>query len=128
MQGGDFLESAADEGTRQFLSDLGVTAEDVAFASAASPLDSEARIGIFALRASGVPTDLLLRVFKETSDEDSETPLQWEQVTVGGKQVERTMDPTGGEQLVHLYAHDDVLYLVSADTEGQIEEAFAFLP
>ncbi|MGH2454691.1 MAG: hypothetical protein ACRDHD_00310 [Candidatus Limnocylindria bacterium] len=129
MQGADFINSASgDPGTERFLEDLDVDPEDIAVALGFGGTDATSGVGIFVFRAAGAETDRLLEVFKASSDVERTSPLAWEAATVAGKDVERTVDPEAGDQVIYLYARGDILFLVSASTEEDAEEAIGALP
>jgi hypothetical protein len=130
MQGTQFLESGeADPETEQFLQDLGVAPEDIAVAFGFGfSADALSNVGIFVFRAEGADTNRLLDVFKESSNTDRDEPLSWESQTVGGKDVQRTVDPEQNNQVVYLYATGDILFLVSATEDETAVEALEQLP
>lgn len=130
MRGEDFIDSQeADELTREFLRQIEVDPEDLAVAVGFGlNRDTGTGLGVLVFNAQGADPDALVRVFKETSDAERETPLEWESVTVGGKEVERTTDPLQGDQVVHLYGHEDTLFLVSATSDEIAAEALEALP
>ncbi|HEX2140861.1 MAG TPA: hypothetical protein VHK28_01125 [Candidatus Limnocylindria bacterium] len=130
MRGEDFIDSQeADELTREFLRQIEVDPEDLAVAVGFGlDRDTGTGVGVLVFNAQGADPDALVRVFKETSDAERDTPLEWESVTVGGKEVERTTDPLQGDQVVHLYGHEDTLFLVSATSDEIAAEALEALP
>jgi hypothetical protein len=129
MQGSEFLASGeSDPATQKFLEDLGVNPEDVAVAFGFGFAADGSSVGIFVFRAEGAEAGRLVSVFKEATDTDRESPLEWESTSVGGKDVERAVDPEADNMIDYLYARDDVLYLVSAGTEDVATEALGKLP
>lgn len=130
QRGDEFIASQeADELTREFLTAIEVEPDDVTVAVGFG-LDQEAGdgVGIFVFRAEGADPEALVREFKAVSDTERDEPLEWETVTVGGKEVERTEDPLQGGQVVHLYSRDDTLFLVTATSDELAEETFEALP
>ena len=128
MQGSEFLSSGeSDAATQKFLEDLGVDPEDVAVAFGFG-FSADGTVAVFVFRADGADTDRLVSVFKEATDSDRESPLAWESTSVGGKDVERAVDPESGNAIDYLYARDDVLFLVTASAEDVATEALEKLP
>jgi hypothetical protein len=130
MKGDEFVNSqSATEETEDFLRGLGVSTDDVgvAFGFGFSSETGDA-VAMFVFRAVGAGTDRLVSVFKEATDSERQTPLDWEPATVGGKQVERATDSEQQGQTIYLYAKDDILFFLAASQEEQAAEALAGLP
>jgi hypothetical protein len=128
MQGDEFVSSggATDE-TQQFLEGLGVATDDVAVAAGIGSSTDTGAIVVFVFRADGAGTDRLLTVFKQALDSDRDAALEWEAVSVGGKQVQRAND-SEQEGMVYLYAQGDVLFYLAANREEDAAEALEALP
>jgi hypothetical protein len=130
MPGSEFVSSGgATEETQDFLEGLGVSTDDVAVAAGygLSP-DTGDGVAIFVFRAQGAGPDRLLSVFKEATDASRAQPLQWQPAELGGKQVERAVDPEQDGQVVYLYATGDTLFFLAATQEDHAAEALAALP
>ena len=130
MSGDQFVTSGSSSRELQdFLGGLGVAVNDVSIAIGVglAPQSGDA-VAMFVFRAEGADTDQLVRGFKEAYDADNEEGLVWEPVTIGGKAVERTTNPQQPDQVIYLYARDDILFFLTTATEGQAAEALAALP
>ena len=130
MSGDQFVTSgSSSQELQDFLAGLGVAVTDVSIAIGVglSPESSDA-VAMFVFRAEGADTDQLVRGFKEAYDADNEEGLVWEPVSIGGKSVEQTTNPQQPEQVIYLYARDDILFFLTTATEGQAAEALAALP
>jgi hypothetical protein len=129
MLGNEFANSgSASAEAEEFLRNLGVSPEDVAVAIGfgVAP-DSGSGVAVFAFRAEGADSGRLLQTFKDATDAERETPLDWETVNVGGKQVERATDPEQNNS-VYLYVNGDVLVFVATTSEDDAAEVLAGLP
>jgi hypothetical protein len=126
MRGNEFANSgSATEEAQEFLNSLGVSPDDVSVAIGfgIAP-DSGSGAAVFVFRAEGADSGRLLQAFKDATDAERDTPLEWESVTIGGKQVERATDPEQDNR-VYLYVNGDLLVFVattSDDDAGQVLE------
>ena len=130
MSGDQFVTSgSSSQELQDFLGSLGVAVTDVSIAIGVglSPQSGDA-VAMFVFRAEGADTDQLVRGFKAAYDADNEEGLVWEPASIGGKTVERTTNPQQPDQVIYLYARDDVLFFLTTATEGQAAEALAALP
>jgi hypothetical protein len=130
MRGNEFVSSgSATQETQDFLEGLGVSTDDVAvaFGFGVSPASGEG-VAVFVFRADGAGSDRLVSVFKEATDAERDAPLDWESANVGGKEVQRALDPEQNDQVVYLYAKGDTLFFLAATQEEHAEEALAALP
>ena len=129
MRGNEFANSgSASAEAEEFLRNLGVSPDDVSVAIGfgISP-DSGGGAAVFVFRAEGADSGRLLQTFKDATDAERETPLDWESVTVGGKQVERATDPEQDSR-VYLYVTGDLLVFVATASEDDAAEVLAGLP
>ena len=130
MQGDAFVGvGGASDDIQHFLDGLGVSPEDVAvaFGFGVSP-DAQREFGMFIFRAEGAGADRLLDVFKEATDADAESPLNWQSAEVGGKQVQRATAPDNPKRILFLYASSDVLVSLAVTREDDAAEALEALP
>lgn len=130
MQGNEFVNSGSStEETQKFLEGLGVSTDKVAVAAGYGvATDSGDALAVFVFRAEGAGTERLLTLFKEATDADRQAPLDWKTATVGGKQVERAIDPEQDNQVVYLYASGDVLFFLASTKEENAADALEALP
>ena len=129
MRGNEFANSSsASAEAEEFLRSLGVSPDDVSVAIGfgISP-DSGSGAAVFVFRAEGADSGRLLQTFKDATDAERDTPLDWESVTVGGKQVERATDPEQDNR-VYLYVTGDLLVFVATANEDDAAEVLAGLP
>ncbi|HEX6475409.1 MAG TPA: hypothetical protein VF114_10045 [Candidatus Limnocylindria bacterium] len=129
MRGTEFANSgSATEEAQDFLRRLGVDTEDVSVAVGfgASP-DGAATVAVVIFKAEGADSGRLLETFKAAMDAEQEQPLEWESVTVGGKQVERAIAPSNNGQ-VNIYVAGDTLYFVATSREEDAAEILGGLP
>jgi hypothetical protein len=84
-------------------------------------------VAVFAFRAEGADSGRLLQTFKDATDAERETPLEWETANVGGKEVERATDPEQ-DNSVYLYVNGDVLVFVATTSEDDAAEVLSGLP
>jgi ABC-type glycerol-3-phosphate transport system substrate-binding protein len=130
MSGDQFVNSGStSQELQDFLGGLGVAVEDVAIAIGVGlSTESGEAAAMFAFRADGADTDRLVNGFKEAYDADNDRGLVWEPVSIGGKSAERTTNPEQPNQVIYLYAKDDILFFLTTATEEQAAEALAALP
>ena len=127
MQGSEFLTApGSDPATIQFVQDLGVSPSDISIAIGFGfSADASASLVMFVFRAAGADTDRLVSAFKQASDSDGGTPLEWSSETVAGKQVEVADD---GGSTTYLYATGDLLIFLTASDPATAEEVIGGLP
>ena len=129
MRGTEFANSgnATDE-AEEFLRNLGVDTQDVSVAVGfgASP-DGASTVAVFIFKAEGADSGRLRETFKSAVDAEQNDPLEWETVTVGGKQVERASAPKNNGQ-VNIYVSGDTLYFVATTHEEDAAEILGGLP
>ena len=125
-KGDEFIASSdSDPAVAKFIEDLGVSPSDISIAFGIGfAADASSSLGMFVFRASGADTNRLIAAFKEANDADRGTPLTWSNATIGGKQVEKSVD---GETIFYLYAKNDVLFYITGDPDSA-EEAISGLP
>jgi hypothetical protein len=129
MRGNEFANSgSASAEAEEFLNNLGVSPDDVSVAIGfgISP-DSGSGAAVFVFKAEGADSGRLLQTFKDATDAERDTPLEWESATVGGKQVERATDPEMDNR-VYLYVTGDLLVFVATANEDDAAEVLAGLP
>jgi hypothetical protein len=129
MRGTEFANSgSATEEAQDFLRRLGVDTEDVSVAVGfgASP-DGASTVAVFIFKAEGADSGRLRETFKAAMDAEQDQPLQWESVTVGGKQVERAVAPQNNGQ-VNIYVAGDTLYFVATTHEEDAADILGGLP
>ena len=129
MRGNEFANSgSASAEAEEFLRTLGVSPDDVSVAIGFGlSSDTGSGVAVFVFRAQGAESDRLLQAFKDATDAERETPLEWESVNVGGKQVERATDPEQGNR-VYLYVKDDLLAFVATTSEDDAAEVLGGMP
>jgi len=129
MRGNEFANSgSASAEAEEFLRNLGVSPDDVSVAIGFGvSADNSSGAAVFVFRAEGADSDRLLQTFKDATDAERDAPLDWESVTVGGKQVERATDPEQGNR-VYLYVTGDLLVFVATSNEDDAAEVLAGLP
>ena len=118
MKGDSFLDDAPDGGdaARAFFEGIGVNPSDVSVAFGFSP----AGVVVQIFRAPGADADALVDGFKEATDEERDTPLDWTATNVGGKDVETAVD-ADSEQTLYLYGVGDLVVVVGGDEESAAE-------
>jgi hypothetical protein len=129
MRGDEFVGSGgASAEAEEFLRTLGVSPDDVSVAIGFGlSTDTGSGVAVFVFRAEGADSDRLLQAFKDATDAERETPLEWESVNVGGKQVERATDPEQDNK-VYLYVKDDLLAFVATTNEDDAAEVLGGMP
>jgi hypothetical protein len=130
MRGNEFVSSgSATEETQQFLSGIGVSADQVAVAAGfGASADTSNVLVVFIFRAEGATTDRLVQGFKDATQARREAPMEWRAIERGGKRIEMAADPAQANQAIYLYASGDVLVFVAATDEAQAAEALAAIP
>jgi len=130
MSGDQFVNSgSSSQELQDFLGSLGVAVTDVSIAIGVGlSTESGEAAAMFAFRAQGADTDRLVSGFKEAYDADNDRGLVWQPVSIGGKSAERTTNPQQPNQVIYLYAKDDILFFLTTATEEQAAEALAALP
>jgi hypothetical protein len=131
MRGDEFADSENGQGSaeaEEFVRNLGVSPDDVSVAIGfgVEP-DSGSGVAVFVFRARGADSSRLMQGFKDATDAERDTPLQWEAATVGGKQVQRATDPEQ-ENRVYLYVSGDVLVFVATTSEDDAAEVLEGMP
>ena len=129
MRGDEFVGSGGASAEAQaFLRSLGVANEDVSVAVGFGAAPNESRgVAIFAFRAEGADSTRLLQAMQQAIDAESDSPLEWETVTVGGKEVQRTSDPKQQGQ-TYLYVTGDLLVFVATTNEDDAAEVLGGMP
>jgi hypothetical protein len=129
MRGNEFANSgSASAEAEEFLRTLGVAPDDVSVAIGFGlSTDTGNGVAVFVFRAEGADSGRLLQAFKEATDAERETPLEWESANVGGKQVERATDPEQDNR-VYLYVNDDLLAFVATTNEDDAAEVLGGMP
>jgi hypothetical protein len=132
MQGNQYLVGPnTDPATVKFLQDLGVSPNDISmavgfgFAPAPSGSDTGVSVIMFVFRAKGADGNKLVAGFKQAALTSGESPLEWANANVGGKQVQ-TASQSG--QLVYLYVKDDILFFIGVSSEGLAQQILSGLP
>jgi hypothetical protein len=131
MTGKEFVGSAgASQEAQDFLTGLGVSTDDVSVAVglAADQSGSGDAVAVLLFRAQGASSDRLLSLFKQATDRERPTPLDWQSASLGGKSVQKAADPQQGGNSIYLYATGDLLVFVTAADDTQAGEALAALP
>lgn len=136
MTGKEFVGSAgAPQEAQDFLSGLGVSTDDVTVAlglgadtTGADTTGVGDAVAVLLFRAQGASSDRLLSLFKEATDRERKTPLDWQPASLGGKDVQKAADPQQGGNTIYLYATGDLLVFVTAGDDTQAGEALAALP
>ena len=130
MTGNEFVGSGnATKEAQDFLDALGVSSNDVAVAIGfGADIDSGDAVAVLLFRAEGASSDRLLSLFKEATDKERDTPLQWQAADLGGKHVEKATDPDQNGGTLYLYATGDLLVFVTAGSDDQAAEALSALP
>lgn len=129
MRGDEFANSgSASAEAEEFLRNLGVSPDDVSVAIGfGASAESGSVVAVVVFRAEGADSSRLLQSFKDATDAERETPLEWESANVGGKQVERATDPEHDNR-VYLYVTGDLLAFVATSNEDDAAEVLAGLP
>jgi hypothetical protein len=124
MKGDSFLDDAPDGGdaARAFFEGIGVNPSDVSVAFGFSP----AGVAVQIFRAPGADADALVEGFKDATDADRNTPLDWTATNVGGKDVETAVN-ADSEQTLFLYGVGDLVVVVSGD-EANAAEILSGMP
>lgn len=129
MRGDEFANSgSASAEAEEFLRTLGVSPDDVSVAVGFGiSTETDSGVAVFVFRAEGADSGRLLQTFKDATDAERETPLQWEAVNVGGKQVERATDPQQNNS-VYLYVTGDLLVFVATTSEDDAADVLGGMP
>jgi hypothetical protein len=127
MRGNEFANSgSASAEAEDFLRNLGVSPDNVAVAIGFG-VGADGGVAVFVFRAEGADSGRLLQTFKDATDAERETPLDWESVNIGGKQVERATDPEQDNK-VYLYVNGDLLAFVATTNEDDAADVLAGMP
>jgi hypothetical protein len=130
MKGADFLSSSdADPASVAFLQGLGVSPTDIGVAFGYG-FDSGTNAGfaMFVFQAAGADESRLVSVFTSASSQGRTTPLDWQAASVGGKNVRVAADSEEQGIKLYLYAHADVLFVLSGTAQDLVSDALARLP
>jgi hypothetical protein len=130
MRGSDFLGSSdADPASVAFLQSLGVAPADigVAFGFGFDP-STNGGFAMFVFQATGADEAQLIKAFTDSSNQHRSVPLDWQGATLGGKHVQLAADTEEQNVKLYLYAHGDVLFLLSATSESVVPDALGKLP
>lgn len=127
MRGSDYLvDPASDPATIKFIQDLGVSPNDITMAlGSGSSTDSGSFAAMFVIRAAGADSNKLLSAFETAMNAQSESPVQWTDATVGGKQVKVVAADTGN---TYVYAKGDVVFWILASVDADAVEVLSKLP
>jgi hypothetical protein len=129
MRGDEFANSgSASAEVEEFLRNLGVSPDDVSLAIGVGIApDIGGVVAVFVFRAEGADSGRLLQTLKAATDAERDTPLEWEAVNIGGKQVERGTDPEQDNR-VYLYVNGDLLAFVATAKEDDAAEVLGGMP
>jgi hypothetical protein len=129
MRGNEFVSSgqATDE-TQQFLEGLGVSPDAISVAAGFGAAQDGRLAVVFIFRADGAAPDRLLAAFQDAAAEERGAALGWQPATVGGKTVERAMDPGEPGQSLYLYARESVLVFVAATEQDDAAKVLEAMP
>lgn len=130
MKGSSFLASSdADASSVAFLNAIGVAPADIGVGFGYGfDASSGAGFAMFVFQAAGADQSRLISVFTSASSQGRATPLDWQPTTVGGKSVRVTTDSEEQNIKLYLYAHGDVLFVLSATSDSVVSDALAKLP
>ena len=129
MSGEEMLAAGGDSGidpaTVAFLERLDAQPEDVSFAVAAST-GAESTIGAFAFRVEGADPNELEQEFQAAMAAEQDT--DWAPASVGGKDVLTAADTDNPGNAFYIYTREDIIFVVTAPSEGEAAEILADLP
>ena len=130
MKGSSFLASSdADASSVAFLNAIGVAPADIGVAFGYGfDARSGAGFAMFVFQAAGADQSRLISVFTSASSQGRATPLDWQPATVGGKSLRVATDTQEQNIKLYLYAHGDVLFVLSATSDAVVSDALAKLP
>lgn len=110
-----------------FLERLGAQPDQISFAFSFG-FDAEgASAGIAAFRVEGANSDELEAEFQATLESDG-TPIEWEEISLAGKDVLTAQDPETPENQVYVYTVGDIVFFVTATNEATAVELLEPLP
>jgi hypothetical protein len=125
MKGSDYLITpSSDPATIQFIHDLGITPSDISMAFGLG-FSAESSIVVFVIRAAGADANKLVTAFQTAENSSADSPLQWTNTSVGGKQVQSS-DLSG--QSTYIYTHGDTLFWVTASDPAAAAQVLSGLP
>lgn len=127
MRGNEYLlDPDGDPAMLQFLQDAGVSPNDITMAIGYGfNADFTSQAFMFVVRAAGADSNELSSAFQEAMDADAESPMQWSDASVGGKQVKQS---DSGDGTTYLYAKGDTVFWIFASDPASAEEILSGLP
>jgi hypothetical protein len=129
MRGNEFANSdGAGAAAEEFLRNLGVSPDDVSVAVGVGlSTDTGSGVVVFAFRAAGADSGQLMDAMRQAIDAKSDTPLNWESATVGGKSAQRTSNPDQ-QGKTYLYVTGDLLVFIATTNEDDAAEVLGGMP
>lgn len=127
MRGSDYLVApGSDPAAIKFINDLGVSPSDISMAFGSGADQATASFAfVFIIRASGASSDKLLSAFETAMGQDAESPLQFTDANVGGKQVKVAAVDTGS---TYVYVKGDTVFWIVATVEADAATVLSGLP
>ncbi len=122
MKGAQFLGQSSNSDLEKAVTSLGLTTADVSVAIAADPT-GKMTTSFAAIRFAGAESGKLLQVFQAASQASGDFLGS---VSVGGKDVIKTKDSTGG--FSYFYVRNDIVLGVTAKDDASAATALAVLP
>jgi hypothetical protein len=111
---------------QNFLQQAGVSPTDISMAFGFGfNAETGEQAFMFVIRASGAESNALLAAFQEAMASDAESPLQWSNANVGGKQVQVAET---GDGSTYVYVRNDVVFWIFASSSDVAAEMLSPLP
>ena len=129
MSGAELMAegSGADPEFVSFLERVGAQPDDVSVAFVFTLSAEGDTAGIAAFRVAGASSDELEREFRASLDSEGET-IDWQEQSVGGKDVLTAPDTNNEDATQYLYTVGDVVFIVTSTSEETAAELLEPLP
>jgi len=119
--------SGADPEFVSFLERVGAQPDDVSVAFVFTLSAEGDTAGIAAFRVAGASSDELEREFRASLDSEGET-IDWQEQSVGGKDVLTAPDTNNEDATQYLYTVGDIVFIVTSTSEETAAELLEPLP
>lgn len=129
MSGAELMAegSGADPEFVSFLERVGAQPDDVSVAFVFTLSAEGDTAGIAAFRVAGASSDELEREFRASLDSEGET-IDWQEQSVGGKDVLTAPDTNSEDATQYLYTVGDIVFIVTSTSEETAAELLEPLP
>lgn len=129
MSGAELMAegSGTDPEFISFLERVGAQPEDISVAFVFTLSAEGDTAGIAAFRVAGASSDELEREFRASLDSEGET-IDWQEQSVGGKDVLTAPDTNSEDATQYLYTVGDIVFIVTSTSEETAAELLEPLP